>query len=144
VQAGTEIYGSRTFVFNESVVAEYGYVAASLSGPQLQVKNDYSLGWVPIGKPMTVTESEGYRIHSIDNISIGELYKKYLKIDTEQAELTDSMLHFPFIIEYEDALQTVILVHGDSDGSFVFLQSVNPGKRVRFSYYDVITQVDSL
>ena len=143
VQSGDNFSGAKSYIFDGYTIIENGYVTASLSGHNLRVKNDHSLGWVPIGKWMTITEAERNRVISIDNQSVKEIYQQYFG-NKRDSVFFNPMILFPFIVERNDVFQTIIPIREIFDGSYEFLQPLYPGERVRFSYSDTITLADNL
>lgn len=138
--AGDNSEAIRTFIFNENTVAENGFVAAALSGSTLRIHNAYYLGWLPIGRKMTITKSDGNRVYEIDHKSITAIYKQYLGIEYEQIGPHHPSLEFPLLMERDGLLRTNPPLKWNSDGSFDFTQRFYTGEQVRFSYCDIQTQ----
>lgn len=131
-QAGN-YQGDATFAFTQQGLVEHGFAMASLNGCGLKVHGDYSLGWVPIGKRMTVTESQGSRVISIDHQPVVELYRHYLGEDVAQG-LPMSAVDFPLVFD-QSGVQ--IARHANKvfpDGSMDFLADVSVGDQARFAY----------
>ena len=143
-QAGENLSGKKSFIFNDSIIIKNGYLAVALTGPNIRIKNDFSLGWVPIGKQMMITKSKGNRVFSIDNIPVNELYKHYLGITERSIQINHPILQFPFLVERNGIAQTILPANENPDGSYDFLQPLHQGEKVCFSYRDSITLIENL
>nr|WP_321469135.1 diguanylate cyclase [uncultured Desulfobulbus sp.] len=139
---GHEAEKSRIFVFSEQGFVEEGFVAAGLSGDKLCIYTAYNLGWVPIGKNMTVTHSEGNRLYTIDNIPACEIYNHYLGFDVDPSALY-YLNHFPLMTEKNSVRTTNSISTIHPDGSFELIQKIQTGEQVRFSFCDVSLQEES-
>lgn len=142
-QAGEgEVHNDNVFVFTEQGHAEEGFVGAALSGDKLCIHTDYNLGWVPIGKTMTVTRAEGNRLYSIDNIPAARLYTKYLGIEPDPFSVY-YINNFPLMTTRGSLQTTNAISVVNQDGSFELVNGVRTGDQVRFSFCDVALQEES-
>ena len=66
-------------VFSGDEILESGVIAVVFIGDTLQFYASSHLGWQPLTKEMTVTDSDGIQVNTIDNLPALDLYKKYLK-----------------------------------------------------------------
>lgn len=58
-----------------------GIIAVIFTGDNLTIKIDYGLGWIPLGKEMLITETDGELcIVKIDGLPAVAIYQKYLKV----------------------------------------------------------------
>lgn len=126
---------SRVFVFTEHNLTEHGFVAATLSGPDLCVNTAHNLSWMPIGKKMTITHVKGRRIYSIDDKSVKDIYRQYLGIEAHPSSLS-LINHFPLMIPRRHMQVTNPVLSVNTDGSFSVLEKFEVGEQVRFSYCD--------
>ena len=130
--AGDNFQFNETFVFFNDTIYECGCVAVSFSGEALYVDNRYNLSWVPIGKELTITESEGNIVHKIDGISAVELFSKYLGSDifkNNGASLSN------FQLLYNDGSTTVARAPMATKGhSLIFAGPIKEGKKVQFGF----------
>ncbi len=140
--AGYEAHESRTFVFTDQGFIEEGFVAAALSGSKLCSYTAYTLGWVPIGKTMTVTHAEGNRLYAIDGIPVREIYNHYLGLDFDPSTIY-FLNHFPLMTEKDSIGTTNPISAINQDGSFELIQEIRTGEQVRFSFCDVVLQEES-
>ena len=133
----------KTFVFNEKMSTENGFVIASLSGDELIVNNDYMLDWNQIGKEMIVTKADGNRVYEVDNMEIKELYKKYLGSEVAD-NLPSAGTEFPLVTMrngVEVARSPIAILE---DGALLFGGNLNVGEKVRFAYGNVDDIKDSI
>lgn len=132
-QAGDNGVAKQTFVFTETGYTDRGVAAAALSGDRLSVNNHYNLSWVPLGKKMTITHSEGTRIFTIDGRSAKEIYAHYLGEDISN-RLPASAAEFPLVVERSGVLLARHANWVHSDGSLDFMAPFKAGETVRFAF----------
>ncbi|WP_319780657.1 diguanylate cyclase [Maridesulfovibrio sp.] len=136
---GYDEQNSTVYVFTEKGFTTEGFVAASLSGPKLCIYTAYDLGWVPIGKKMTVTHSKNSRLYSIDDKPANEIYRYYLGIESDPSSLYLAN-NFPLMVtrgNKGDIRTTNPIAAVNRDGSFELMQKLHTGEQVQFSFYDV-------
>lgn len=143
-QSGNDFSTGKTLLFNADTIFENGYIGVSLSGSRLRVKNDYTLGWVPMGRTMVVTKANANVLYSIDGVSVGDVYKKYLGIDADSVEHRRARHLFPLTVVRDGIVSTASPYKGNPDGSHIFSHAFHVGESVRFSYSDEITLIDCL
>jgi diguanylate cyclase (GGDEF)-like protein len=132
-QAGDNGLITRSLVFTQDGITDCGVAAASLAGQSLLANNAYSLSWIPIGKKLTITAAEGYKVFSIDGRPPYEIYRHYLGAEVAD-HLPLSAAAFPLIIE-RDGVQMAIHATGvNPDGSFDYIHHFQPGEQLQFGY----------
>jgi len=142
-RAGVFLDPTTTYVFNDKKCLDNGFVIASLSGDDLIANNDYMLNWNTIGKEMIVTKSSGNIVYTIDNIEIKKLYEKYLGSEITK-NLPCSVSEFPLIM-YKNGIKIARTpINILEDGSMVFGANLHEGDRVRFSYGNIVENINSL
>lgn len=124
----------KTFVYYNQEIISDGAVGMVLGG-----KFNFGLGikhgWKPIGKPRTVTKSEGSIVYEIDNEPAVKIYEKYLACDFSklEKELKHISVLYPIGIyltgEDEYLLRNVVLI--GKDGSLHFKGNVFQGSLIR-------------
>jgi diguanylate cyclase (GGDEF)-like protein len=135
--AGDNGYFKETFVFDRSGVYSKGCVAVSLNSDVLNVFTDYQLNWQAIGKTMTVTKVEKDRVYEIDDISVTEIYKKYLG-EKVGDNLPFSATEFPLLKIDDDGLEVCrAFTHQFEDGSLLTAGNLEIGDTVRLSFGNV-------
>lgn len=130
--AGDNFKLKKTFVFLNGIVYDEGSVAVSFSSKKLYADNRYNLNWIPIGKEFTITKSQGNIVHSIDNESSVEVFKKYLG---EQIFDMDAKALPDFQLLYKEGLTTVARTPMARDGdSLIFAAPLKEGQKVQFGF----------
>ena len=92
-------------------------------------------GWNPLGKPRTVTRSEGNIVYEIDGESAAKIYEDYFacNISQLQRELKYISVLYPIGIylsqEEEYLVRNILSI--EENGSLVFLGNVKQGSQIR-------------
>lgn len=130
--SGDNFFNKQSFVFCNKKIIDCGVVGISLNSNCLSVFQHWHLCWQPIGKEMTITEANGSRIYTIDNIPAREIYSKYLGVDGKTS-IVNSI--FPLITQSEgiEIVKTPSIIY--EDGSIEFLTESAVGEKVRFSLW---------
>ncbi len=117
-----------------SKLHENGIVLVVFSGEDLHVKADYRLGWKPLGKEMTITDSPSRTcIAKIDNIPATEIYKKYLNVLPDSSFL-ENICEFPLVVERNECPMARVPSKFSYDGSISFNADIKKGEKLRLSY----------
>lgn len=132
-QAGDNGEGIITRVFSNKGITTHGVVAAVLKGETLIANNSYNLAWIPIGKTLTITKSDGPRVYSINDRSPYDLYCHYLGQDVADG-LPLSAANFPLIIERDGIAMAIHAIGVNDDGSFEYIHSFKAGEQLKFGY----------
>ncbi len=111
------------------------FVCVTFSGKDLHLRVHYNLGWIPIGKKMTITKAEDFVIHEIDNAPTSEVYTKYFGLLKEQLTM-DNVCAFPFIMNKGGLPVARIMIQDAGEGAFRFSANVEEGEQVQLSYAD--------
>lgn len=134
--AGDNGVFEKNLVFLNDKFTTNGAVAVALSGAKLNVANNYSLNWQPLGKWLKVTKAIKHRVYEIDGISATQLYGKYLGKDIAKY-LPRTGAEFPLIIKNDNITISRAVLSKHDDGSLTFAGNVNEGDLVRFAYGNV-------
>ena len=129
--AGDNQQFQKTLVFHGTQILQNGAVAVALSSPTLNVLYDYSLGWRPLGKELTITRAEGNRIFEIDHQPVLQVYAKYLG-DEIVERAPDSTIEFPLIFTHGGVHVARSMIAALEDGSVLFAGNIGEGEKVRF------------
>ncbi|MBD0379959.1 bifunctional diguanylate cyclase/phosphodiesterase [Paenibacillus sedimenti] len=131
----------QTALFSKQGLITEGAVGVSLSGQDLLANNSYSLNWKLIGKNFKVTHADGNRIYSIDNMSVIDLYRKYLG-EKIAMQITEKSSQFPLILKRNGIhiCRDVLAVH--EEGSVTVSGHLYEGEIVRFGFGDPELIVD--
>lgn len=128
----------QTIVFTHERVMTNGAVVALLYNNDLHVNTAANLGWVNIGKTLTITKAKENIVYEIDGMKAVDLYAKYLGDETV-SDLPRSALEFPLLIKREGLnIARAMIAKGD-DGSLVFAGNVGVGDKVTFGYGNIET-----
>ena len=111
-----------------------GTVIAAYSGEDLHIKADYTLGWKPIGKEMTITETLGVTgLSKIEDVPAVDIYKKYLNIVPNEF-LMFNVFEFPLLINRNGLDLARVPVIYDETGRLYFNTDIKKGEKIRLSY----------
>ncbi len=139
--AGEDGEAGITYVFTEDKISSRGCLVAALAGESLTVGNAYNLGWVPIGKRLTITRAEGARVYTIEDKLPSEIYAYYLGQDIAD-KLPMSAIDFPLMIERDGLQMAVYMTDLNADGSVNYVLDLSAGEQIRFGICqaDLLTQ----
>ncbi len=121
----------RTIVFTKEGMTDAGAVAVALHNPQLQIVQDYTFNWIPIGKQMRVTRAEQNRVYEIEGVSAAEIYARYLG-DEVAGQLPQIGIEFPLVLLRGDISVGRSVLERLEDGSLVFTGNIRENELVRF------------
>jgi len=127
---------SNTYVFNEDGLIKSGAVAAAFYNENLIVNSNFNFNWESIGKTLTITNSTGNIIHTIDDIPAAQIYKKYLGKDVHAA-LPATGVEFPLLINKNGMSISRTVLSKYADGSLMFSGSINKGEKVHFGFGNI-------
>lgn len=131
--AGIYDYSANSLVFCENIFLYEGIVAVVFQGSDLHIYADSYLGWQPLTKEMTITDSDGVWIKTVDNMPIYDLYKKYLDINEENT-FFHNVLEFPILLERDGFTVARVPFAPGEDGSIQFTADVNKGEKFRIGH----------
>ena len=98
----------QTYIACGDLVLENGAVGVSLNSDILNIYNDYSFNWSPIGVGHRINKVKDNRVYLIDDITPVEFYSKYLGEDVSDL-LPATGIEFPLIIEKNSMIQVLHL-----------------------------------
>ena len=134
-----DAFHSRTekgYAFDTDGCYEETLIAVIFHGAKLRVKASYHLGWIPVGRTMTVTNTlDDYTVTEIDGEPAAEIYWKYLGLPYQGVPLKIiNICEFPMTAVRGNLLVARIPYAWTDDGSLLFRIPVNRGERLRLSY----------
>ena len=124
---------SQTYVSCGNKILENGSVGVCLNSDVLNVYNNYSFNWFPIGIGHKINKVVKNRVYLIDDMTPVEFYKKYLGEDIANF-LPSTGIEFPLIV-YKNGIQiarAVIAKH--DDGSLSFAGNLENNDTVRLGF----------
>ncbi len=89
---------SKSLVGLNDTINDHSLVSIAFYGEALDVKTNYSGGWIPFGPSRQVTKSEANVLYEIDGQPALDLYKKYLG-EEHTSKLPESALYFPLQVD---------------------------------------------
>ncbi|MEA1956592.1 MAG: FIST N-terminal domain-containing protein [Campylobacterota bacterium] len=120
-----------TFTIFGDKVFENGAVAVSLNGKNLEVFQDYNLGWRAVGPKFIITKSKNNRVYEINNKPILEIYVEVLGEDVIK-NLPNSTIEFPLIKNINGTLIARSMVIKMDDDSILYAGNLYEGDEVQF------------
>ena len=120
-----------TFVIFNNKIYTKGAVGVALNGDELEVYNDYNLGWRAVGPAFTITKAEGNRVYEIDNKPIKEFYAEVLGEDVV-TNMPASTIEFPLLKEENGVTIARSMLQVLEDESFRYAGFFHEGDKVKF------------
>jgi len=132
--AGDYANQRNTLVYDGTCCYKEGILAVVFFGCDLQIKSLTCLGWQPLSKEMTITETGEVSVKTIDGCSAFSVYEKYLGIKADSNFFQNS-LEFPFLIYRDNHIiaRTPFFVN-EEDGSIQLVSDVQAGEKFRIGY----------
>lgn len=125
-----------SFIFCDTYIKSKSIVVGYLISDTLEVYHTKSFNWAPMGPKFKVTRSDKNCIYTVDNISVLELYRKYLGSALAQ-KLPLGGIEFPFVFYKEGHLIGRAPIRLNGDGSVVFAGNISEGEIVQFGFGDI-------
>ncbi|MBP1925371.1 diguanylate cyclase (GGDEF)-like protein [Sedimentibacter acidaminivorans] len=138
---GAGVYSLDNSIINSSMIFcgnnfyEHGVIAVVFLGNDLHISLNSCLGWQPLSKEMTITETDGRLVKKIDGVRAFEIYKRYLKIKNDNSFFLN-VLEFPFLLERNGKIIARVPHFVDQDGNIEFIADLNVGEKFRIGYGD--------
>lgn len=121
---------------------EVGVLGIVLEGEQLTANRYWHLGWQPIGKTMTITKAEGFRVYTIDHLPAFQIYKKYLGLN-KTGKFSDTT-EYPLIVSRDGIQMARVPVTHYEDDSITFAADLKTGEKVRLSFGNIGIILDGI
>jgi len=131
-----------TLVLLNQEISNHAVAAITLNSDQLNVSNYYKLNWRPVGKKMRITQATGNMVHSIDSMTVKELYRKYLGDDVANG-LPHTAALYPLVKVKEGMDVSRILFSFNEDGSANYTGNMVTNEEVQFAYANVDMIMDN-
>jgi len=119
-----------TFVIFDDQVYTRGAVGVALDGDELEVYNDYNLGWRAVGPTFTITKAKGNIVYEIDNKPVKEFYKEILGEEVVK-NMPTSAIEFPLLKEENGITIARSVIQVLDDESIVYAGVFHDGDKVR-------------
>lgn len=108
-----------------------GIAVVLFSGQQLQFNIQYSLGWMPLGKPLFFTEVHHQVVASINHIPAAIVYEYYTGKINYNEFLTVSTI-FSFMVERNNTMVPRTAIMADDHQALHFLADIHSGEQFQF------------
>jgi len=125
-----------SFIFCDTQIKSKAIVVGYLISDTLEVYHTKSFNWAPMGPKFKVTRAEKNCIYTVDNISVLELYRKYLGSALAK-KLPMGGIEFPFVFYKEGHLIGRAPIRLNEDGSVVFAGNIAEGETIQFGFGDI-------
>ncbi|MBP5248025.1 MAG: diguanylate cyclase [Fibrobacter sp.] len=134
-QAGTRTLGNdESKIFSAKQVYDKGVIVAALSGEDLEIFTQYTLGWKPLGRTHVITSSDSHGVVStVDGKSVKELYDKYLDIPFDE-DFPVKACAFPLLFKSGNTYTAKIPIRYTEDEKLIYPSELKIGTKVWFSY----------
>ena len=133
--AGDNSEFKETLVFTKEHIFTQGAVGVTLNSTHLQVYEDYSFNWHPIGNELTITKAEGNRVYTINGKSAVDTYAYYLGEEIAKG-LPTIGIEFPLIVNRNGSDVSRACLAKEDDGSLIVGGNLYTGEKVRIGYGD--------
>lgn len=127
-----------SFIFCDTFIKSKSIVVGYLISDTLEVYHTKSFNWAPMGPKFKVTRADKNCIYTVDNISVLDLYRKYLGSALAE-KLPQGGIEFPFVFYKEGHLIGRAPIRLNGDGSVVFAGNICEGEIVQFGFGDIDT-----
>ncbi len=122
------------YVYDGGNVVSDALLAVAFYGEKLHMESSYNYGWTPVGRPMTITATEGdFVVKELDGRPAVEIFKKYLGLEKNQIAAINAC-EFPLIVERNGVNIARIPTAATADGGVLFSVAISEGEVMRFSY----------
>ena len=125
-----------SFIFCDTQIKSKSIVVGYLISDTLEVYHTKSFNWAPMGPKFKVTRADKNCIYTVDNISVLDLYRKYLGSALAQ-KLPQGGIEFPFVFYKEGHLIGRAPIRLNGDGSVVFAGNIAEGETIQFGFGDI-------
>jgi signal transduction histidine kinase len=125
-----------SFIFCDTNIKSRSIVVGYLISDTLEIYHTKSFNWAPMGPKFKVTRAEKNCIYTVDDISVLELYRKYLGSALAK-KLPQGGVEFPFVFYKEGHLIGRAPIRLNGDGSVVFAGNISEGEIVQFGFGDI-------
>jgi PAS domain S-box-containing protein len=121
----------KTYTICGKKVSSNCAVCAVLLGDELEVLQDYNLGWRAVGPTFTVTRSDGARVYEIDHRPVKDVYRDVLGSFAVE-NMPASTIEFPLILKDDNMQIARSMLSVAKDGSILYGGNLEEGSEVRF------------
>ncbi len=129
----SNVCADKPLIFSDRV-CDHGIIAVVLRGKGLKLNYTYDIGWHPIGKELTATDTDGsYCISKIDGEDAISVYRKYLGVVPDRY-FVQNVREFPIVTTRGNIKIVRCPVGYDHNGRLYFVSQVEQGHKMHLSY----------
>ncbi len=141
---GAGVYDSTetSMVFCEKEYFRQGVIAIVFLSRELHIYSKTYLGWRPLSKEMTITESEGMLVKKIDGVPAFDIYNRYLNIQNDK-DFFSNVLEFPLLLKRDGDIIARVPFSVDENGVIDFFADLEVGEKFHIGYGDPDTIVEN-
>jgi hypothetical protein len=137
--AGDDLRGTETLLFTNHKSAKDGIIALIVNSEKVQLTGLATHGWKPIGTVRTITDSEDYKVYSIDDKPALDIMTKFLGLslgdypDDDIVHNVGKMDPIQLIRDKECTVTRAIRYISKKEKSILLAGPVTRGTKIRFS-----------
>jgi len=124
-----------SLIFSGTNYFSSGAIAVVFLSNSLEICIKTFLGWKPLSKELTITESNGMILQKIDGENAFEVYNRYLDIPNDK-NFFENALEFPILVRRNDDLIARVPFFSDENGHIGFLADIVKGEKFHIGYGD--------
>ena len=112
-----------------------GAIAVVFLSKQLHICIRTFLGWKPLSKELTITETDGMLLKKIDGERAFDVYNRYLNIQNDE-NFFENALEFPILVHRNGETIARVPFFVDDKGCIGFLADIQSGEKFHIGYGD--------
>lgn len=110
-----------------------GVVAVVFTGDDIDIVVHTYLGWEPLSKALTLTETDGLWLKTIDDQPAFEVYHRYLNIQDDE-DFFLNVLEFPLLVERNGIVYAKTPIEVKDHHAIKFIADIKQGESARIGY----------
>ena len=110
-----------------------GVVAVVFTGDDIDIVVHTYLGWEPLSKELTLTETDGLWLKTIDDQPAFEVYHRYLNIQDDE-DFFLNVLEFPLLVERNGIIYAKTPIEVKEHHDIKFIADIKQGESARIGY----------
>ncbi|WKY46621.1 GGDEF domain-containing protein [Eubacteriaceae bacterium ES3] len=131
--AGVYDTGQKPLVTLNQQFSSNAVVALVFSGDEIFIKVHTYLGWESLSKELTLTETDGLWLKTIDDQPAFDVYHRYLNIHDDENFFLN-VLEFPLLVERNGITYAKTPISVNEDKAIKFLADIRQGESARIGY----------
>ncbi|MBI4857584.1 MAG: GGDEF domain-containing protein [Acetobacterium woodii] len=119
-------------ILNNNYTAK-GALAIVFMGDDIHIDIYTYLGWQPLSKEMTITETDGLWVKTIDDQPAFDVFYRYLDIQNDE-DFFYNVLEFPLLLKRNGIEYAKTPMEVNTDNEIKFITNINEGESVCIGY----------